>query len=192
MKDKNALREEIYAGRNTLSREWVDTTSAAVAERLVSLVEFIAAPAVFCYLSCRGEVDTTNIIAKCYSAAKTVIVPAYDCAEKTYGASELKQDAELKTGKYGILEPVCPRWLDKELPPTALCLVPGVAFDRSGARVGHGAGIYDRLLRLKELKNCVKIGLAFDFQIFETVPFNEYDVFMDMIITENYVYGKRK
>jgi 5-formyltetrahydrofolate cyclo-ligase len=71
-----------------------------------------------------------------------------------------------------------------------LIMVPGVAFDRRGARMGHGKGYYDKLLQHARL-NTPLVALAFECQLFEEIPVAEHDIFMDRIITEDHVYQGR-
>ena len=86
---------------------------------------------------------------------------------------------ELHKGAYGILEPSTKRPVAEN--DIDVIIVPGLAFDRRGGRMGFGAGYYDRLL-IKT--NAVKIGLCYDFQLMDSVPSEEHDVPMDYIITE--------
>ena len=68
-----------------------------------------------------------------------------------------------------------------------LIIIPGVAFDRQKCRIGYGKGFYDRYLAKNKIEH--KIALAFDFQVLENIPFNEYDIMPNMIITEQNIYG---
>lgn len=86
---------------------------------------------------------------------------------------------DLKKGAYGILEPSVVKTADEK--DIDVILVPGLAFDRHGGRMGFGKGYYDRLL---ETSIAVKIGLCYDFQLFDTIPTESHDVPMDFIITE--------
>jgi 5-formyltetrahydrofolate cyclo-ligase len=101
---------------------------------------------------------------------------------------------ELQTGMYGILEPRTElRAIEaKRVDPVELDLimVPGVAFDRRGARTGHGKGYYDKLLQHAR-PDCPLVALAFECQVFDEIPTEPHDIFMDRIITESTVYFGR-
>ena len=125
---------------------------------------------------------------------KRVVIPY--CTKDSQGNNHLGlwhlQDfSELSVGTWGILEPPRERWGEpgKEIAPEQLdiVIVPGVAFDRQGGRLGNGAGYYDRLFaRLSA--TCSLVGIAFDSQIFPQIIMQEYDVYMHAVITETSVY----
>ena len=93
----------------------------------------------------------------------------------------VKSDIELKRGAFGILEPTSNEkitWSDKDL-----VLIPGLAFDRKGNRLGSGKGFYDRYLA--KFPNLIKVGVCFSFQLVDAVPHEEFDIPMNYVITEN-------
>jgi len=107
---------------------------------------------------------------------KTFYIPAFD---ETLGGYRLAEyNGELKKGKFGILEPACPVFAPEKLD---LILVPGVAFDHAGHRIGRGGGFYDRLLPQYQ---AVRAGVCFDFQCLEKVPTHSHDCKMDFLVTE--------
>jgi len=94
----------------------------------------------------------------------------------------IKDFRELEEGKYRILEPVDAKEVD--LDEIDIVLVPGIAFDKKGHRIGYGKGYYDSFLRKV---NALKIGLCMDFQIVDKIPSNEWDVGMDIVVSEKQV-----
>jgi 5-formyltetrahydrofolate cyclo-ligase len=100
----------------------------------------------------------------------------------------LRDLAELDVGRFGILEPraVLRERPDRNIDPCELDLlvIPGVAFDRRGGRIGHGRGYFDRLL-IEVRESATLIGLAFDCQVFDHVPTEPHDVPMDLVVTES-------
>jgi 5-formyltetrahydrofolate cyclo-ligase len=112
---------------------------------------------------------------------KNIVVPISNKKDNTLTLSHLKSWEELSLGSYGILEPRTEKIRKTNVEDIDLIIVPGVAFDEKGNRLGHGKGFYDRLL--KKTKATV-IGLAFEFQILENIPTDKNDVPVDMIITE--------
>ncbi len=181
---KKRLREAVLNKRNVLDKEEVQDKSCVIIDKLYSLPQFRSAGLIICYIDFKNEVNTTQFINTCLKSGKRVAVPLITEHDgiKTMHACEITNTTDdLHTGYYGILEPVN----DRPVPADSidLAIVPGVAFDKSLNRLGFGKGYYDRFLpHLK--KQCLKIGIAFEIQIANFVPVSEYDIKMDMIITE--------
>ena len=139
--------------------------------------EYKKAKTVSFFVSFGSEVDTHDMIKEALKE-KEVCVPVvqgdYIALSKINGLGDLD-----KEGKYGILEPSSIIEIDKEL--VDLIIVPGVAFDKKGYRIGYGRGYYDKLL--KEF-NGKTIGLAFSLQIVNKIPKEEHDIRVDKVITE--------
>ena len=101
-------------------------------------------------------------------------------------------DDDLAKGRYGIDEPTAEirerpdRRVD--IASVDLVIVPGVAFDSSGARLGHGKGYYDKLLENAKPET-PRVALAFECQMFEEIPMQDHDIFMDKVVTEDRVYN---
>lgn len=180
---KKLMRDSIIKKRSELKREEVIEKSNAIKTRLFQLSEFIDSKVILFYVSFRNEVDTIDMISECLNSGKRVIVPVVVPGNKNLLLSELRSIDELSPGNYGILEP------DKSfIRPVSeevieIVIVPGVAFDKNRYRLGYGGGYYDRLIK-KLPENCMTAGLAFETQIVEEVPKEEYDMMVDMIITE--------
>jgi len=189
-KTKIDLRREMRERLGSLSPGDVRATSAAVWERLSILSEFAGASWLLVYVSNGNEVDTHGLIQQLLALGKHVCVPQFDDAAQSYVASELRDFVtELAEGKFGILEPR--RGVVRLVGMDRLdaLLVPGLAFDGNGNRVGHGMGFFDRLLR--ETKG-TKIALAHDFQVLNEVPADAHDVRMDFIVTEKQVVSCKR
>ena len=188
---KDALRKQAHANRN--AQENKDELSRRIVGAFMSLPEYAEANTVMFYIDVRSEVRTRNDLELALQSGKTIIVPW--CNEA--GELELFRLAsmdELELGMYRILEPkVELRGLPEkqvDVQELDLIMVPGVAFDRRGARMGHGKGYYDKLLQHARL-NTPLVALAFECQLFEEIPVAEHDIFMDRIITEDHVYQGR-
>ncbi len=188
---KKALRELAHAARNALENK--DELSQRICERLVALPEYQRAATVLWYVDCRSEVRTRHYLPTALSQPKKLIVPWCN----TQGELELfhlTSMDELALGMYRILEPKPElRGLaEKQVHATEpdLIIVPGVAFDRHGGRMGHGRGYYDKLLEHAR-PDTPLIALAFECQLFAEIPTAEHDVFMDAIVTEAAVYPGR-
>ena len=180
MKSKTDIRQEIGIARAALSPEWIVENSRELQQLLSSMQEYQDATTVGCYLSVAGEVSTVDIVSACWSDGKKVCVPAYDERCKGYGLASLSNGTELKTGLFGIPEPVVVEWV--HLDEIDMMIVPGLAFDAHGGRVGHGGGYYDRILQQKP--GLLAVAVAFECQVKDEVPMTPLDVRMDFIVTE--------
>ena len=169
----------------SLSSADVRAMSAAIWERLAVLPEVASAHALLIYISKGNEVATHGLIQQLLAMGRHVSVPSFDDAAQRYVASELNDfEGELSEGRFGILEPrrECVHRVATDKLETLL--VPGLAFDEQGIRLGRGLGFFDRLLR--ETRG-TRIALAYDFQILNEVPADAHDVRMDFTVTEKRV-----
>ncbi len=182
MKNKNDLRNELLAQRraldSNLAREW----SRAIQDQLNMLKFFETAKQVLSYLPVDKEVSTLNIIEALLENQKTVLAPSIDETNDMTWRRILSLN-DLRIGKFGIPEPAPENQIElNDTFAAAPILVPGVAFDRAGNRLGFGAGYFDRFLASH---SGTKIGLAYEFQIMDRLPQEAHDVQMDWIVTEN-------
>jgi len=187
---KKAIREQAHANRR--AQENKDELSAAICDKFVALAEFAAAESVMVYIDVRAEVRTRQHLPKVLGSGKRIVVPY--CVDDVLQLFLLENMDELAVGMYKILEP---RPELRDLPEKRvdvreldLIMVPGVAFDRRGARMGHGKGYYDKLLEHAR-PGTPLVALAFECQIFPEIPTQAHDIFMDKIITEKTVYRGR-
>lgn len=185
---KTKLREQAHANRNAQTNK--DELSAAICEKFMALPAFAAAKTVMFYIDVRSEVRTRHALPAALASGKRIIVPwCNDAGELEL--FPLENMDELAVGMYKILEPkaelrVLP---SKQLKAEDidLVMVPGVAFDRRGARMGHGKGYYDKLLQHAR-KDTPLVALAFECQLFPEIPTASHDIFMDKVITEAAIY----
>lgn len=181
MGSKNILREKLKLLRQELSRSEVRERSKLIIEQLFLLPEFFRTDIVHTYISSKNnEADTHELIRLLLKQKKRVVVPIIDKATKTMKHSELFSLSELIGGAYGILEPK----MYRPVPPADLqsIIVPTLAVDRNGNRLGFGAGFYDRFLHDMGLPS---IALAYDFQVLDEVPKESTDVAVSFIVTEH-------
>lgn len=183
METKSALRARIGAVRDALSTAERAAKSAAIVQRLSNWDVFARAQTVFAFVSTRSEVDTAGIIAAALAQGKTVGAPRTLLAQRRLEFRRLLDPAEgLVPGPFGIAEPGADAPV---LGPAAaeLILVPGLAFDARGYRVGYGGGFYDRLLGDPALK-AVAVGVGFEEQMIQRAPATERDRPVDWIVTD--------
>jgi 5-formyltetrahydrofolate cyclo-ligase len=184
---KKQIREEAHARRN--AQEDKDGLSRVICERLVLLPEYVRAHTVMYYVDVRSEVRTRHYLPTALGHGKRIVVPY--CVDGELELFHLTTTAELAVGMYRILEPrpELRPLPERRVEPAALDLivVPGVAFDREGGRMGHGFGYYDKLLRHAR-PDAPLVALAFECQLFPKIPMQPHDIFMDRIVTELAVY----
>lgn len=187
---KQALREQAHANRNAQPDK--DPLSRQICEKFVALPEYQAARTVLFYLDVRAEVRTRHYLPTALEHAKRIVVPY--CVDGELELFHLESMEELAVGMYKILEPrIELRTVESKrvaVEDLDLVMVPGVAFDRRGGRMGHGKGYYDKLLEHAR-PDTPLVALAFECQVFPEVPMQSHDVFMDKIITEQGVYPGR-
>jgi 5-formyltetrahydrofolate cyclo-ligase len=180
--DKNYIREKIKMKRNSLSNIERKALDDIISQKVLSSREYREARNLFIFVSFGTEVDTHRIIKRALKDGKNVSVPKTISRERGMAAVRIRRFDELKIGAYGILEP---ENMDSRVKESAidLCYVPGIAFDRSGGRVGYGGVYYDRFLKLTG-SDSKKIALAYSFQILDKVPREEHDILVDSIISD--------
>ena len=179
---KQKLREEILKRLHSISKEEKEKKGKALKNKLFSLKEFKKAKCVMFYVSKHYEVNTHEMIDESIVMGKKVVVPVTLKEEKMLKPSELRdREKELIKGHYGIHQPREEHIRLVSLEEVDLMVVPGLAFDKSGHRLGHGGGYYDRFLE-KAPPTIFTVGLAFDFQIMDELPRHDTDIPVDKVI----------
>ncbi len=186
---KSNQRRLAYDARNMQQNK--AQLSQQIAKAILQLVEYKKAETVLWYLHCRSEVQTyQTVLNELLKQDKNIVIPY--CTKDSEGNNHLGlwylQDiSELVEGTWRILEPPKTLWSEAgtEVEPQQLdcVVVPRVAFDKQGGRLGNGAGYYDRLfVQLKP--DCKLIAICFNCQLIEQVCMQKHDVYMDKVITE--------
>ncbi|MFA5043606.1 MAG: 5-formyltetrahydrofolate cyclo-ligase [Kiritimatiellia bacterium] len=186
MKFKESIRSEMSARRATLNLRDIRQASARIQRAVMKLPEWTAARRVCLYLALPVEVRTLDLLAACWKTGKQVLAPAYRKKIRCYELARLRPGDPVQAGHWTVPEPVHPRWAASAR--ADLAIIPGLAFDRAGGRLGHGGGHYDRLLAGKALQKAFKVGLALECQMIKRVPMNARDIRMDAVVTEKTVY----
>ncbi len=180
---KLALRTERLAARDALPAAARLDASTRIAAGIGTLASFAEAAAVLLTWPFRSEWDTRPLLAAAYAAGKIVVLPRVDRATRMlclHAVADADRDVEI--GFQGIPEP---RADSPAVAPDAVdwVLVPGVAFDVAGARLGYGGGFYDRLLPLLR-RGIPRIAGAFELQVVDHVPVAPHDLRVDAVVTE--------
>jgi 5-formyltetrahydrofolate cyclo-ligase len=180
------LRDEIQKRRDALSPQERAAKSEQIWKRLAELPEFQKAGQALFYVSFKSEVETSLMREMSREVGLTVAVPRSDQGGRRMVFYALDREDELESGPYGILQPPADpeKIVDLEVP--TVVLVPGLVFDLKCNRLGWGAGFYDRFLA-GEGKGLPSVGLAFDCQVLDSVPTQEHDVPVDVVVTESRV-----
>jgi 5-formyltetrahydrofolate cyclo-ligase len=180
------MRSAVLGLRDAMTAARRADDAALCSARLLALPAFIKAKTVLSYMSFGTEIDTQTVFGEALKQNKVVALPRMIKDQSSPATSRLalhtvNSESELASGKWGIREPreTCP---GVALDAVDLVLVPGVAFDRRGDRLGYGKGYYDRLLPARR-SNCLLVALAFDCQLVDDVPVSAHDVPIDFLIT---------
>lgn len=181
--DKRALRESLTVARDALPATLRARASRSIADRIAALPTWRAARVVLLTLPFRSEWDARLVARDALAAGKTVALPRVDASVRMLRALAIEDlDRDVEPGYRGIPEPRvgCPAIaLDR----IDWVLVPGVAFDTAGRRLGYGGGYYDRLLPFVS-PTAARVAGAFDMQIVDAVPTAAHDLGVDVVVTE--------
>ena len=156
-----------------------------ILKRLFSSEAYLSCKILFLYAGFNSEVSTDEIFYRAISDGKTVAYPVCDDADGKMTFYSVKSKSQLKSGMYGIKEP--DKSYTEIITPSehSLIIVPALCFDLKGNRLGYGKGYYDRYL---ELYPCKSVGLAFEECVIESLPTEEFDKMIDILITDKNLY----
>jgi 5-formyltetrahydrofolate cyclo-ligase len=181
---KAALRRATIGHRDALPAAARASAGERITEELLALPEFASAQAVLSYASFGNEFDTAAFNRSVLSAGKALFLPRVVRAERRlrlYSVTSLERD--LVAGTWGIPEPDPARCPEVGVETADCVLVPGVAFDRGGGRLGYGGGFYDRLLP-GAAADTPLVAAAFSVQVVEAVPVESFDRRITILVTD--------
>ena len=174
--DKKELRRAIREQKRAMKPEEIDSRSQRLGELFLATPAYQNAKTIYGYLPYNQEVRTVPILQRALDDGKQVAVP------KIYGDAMrflyLTDLAQVEENAMGIPEPIGDEPVAED--ETALVLMPGVAFTKTGDRMGYGGGFYDRFLSAEP--NHPTIALCYDFQIVESLPTEEFDIPVDLVL----------
>ena len=182
---KQLLRQRMKTRRQALSEAQRQAYAQRMLEHLTQWERFRSLTLLHTFLSLPEEPCTQEIVEYCWQAGKKVAVPIVEKGVTTLEHSLLSSWSHVEAGPLGILQPKLEFRETVSLEQIALILVPGLAFDRQGGRLGYGGGFYDRFLPQTQ---GFRLGVAFHFQLLEQVPQSQHDLPMDGILTEEGFY----
>jgi 5-formyltetrahydrofolate cyclo-ligase len=180
MVDKESLRKEMMKKRNSLSKSEKKMKDGSIYNQVINDPDYKSADSVFLFMSFGSEINTKPIIQHALDHNKRVFLPKV--VGKNLELFEIKNFENLERSKYGILEPnaYCQKIHNCGID---FILMPGLAFDPTGGRVGYGGGFYDRYIsNIPNYQEIPKVAIAYSFQIIDKVPMDKYDIPVDRII----------
>ena len=183
---KDEVRAEAARRLRVMREEEQASQSQSIQKRLIHADFLKDVEAMGCYLSWRGEVATDRIVSHVLDGGKHLAAPKFFPEENVWKHALLSHPEEVTCNEWGVPEPASDHVIKGD--DLDVIIVPGQAFDTSGQRIGRGQGHYDALLSgFKGLK----VGLAFDFQVFATLPAESHDIPMDYLVTSDRIYACR-
>ena len=181
MESKKDIRKRVLEIRNRITDEEWKEKSCSICEKVATHPFFLNADTIYCYVDYHHEVSTKAIIEEAWVLGKKVAVPKINGNDMEF--YYIQTFSELSEGYRGILEPQTKNQAQDE---QALVILPGVAFDRVGNRLGYGKGYYDRYLN--KHKNHHTLAICFSCQLVDTIPVESHDLRPEVLITEEYIY----
>ena len=181
LNSKACIRKSVVKKRDSLSIDIRKEWNEKIFNKLIDSKYYKNSITLFTFVSFGSEVDTHKIIYHALSHGKIVYVPKIKSKNIGIEIFRINKFSDLKIGYFNILEPLenCPIGNINDID---LILMPGVAFDRNGGRIGYGGGFYDRFLKNVN-SNIPKIALAYEVQILDEVPMTRLDIKIDEIIS---------
>lgn len=189
--NKADFRKIVQTGRNTddiLTLQQNAFNTELILNRYLELECYKNAEIVFAYSSMEKEIETKRIIDTAIESGKNLALPKVISGIKDGARMEfvfINKDTEYKKGVYGILEPASDDYIDiNKLDGRIEMLIPGLCFDLEKRRIGYGGGYYDRYLTRYHIDKFHITALAYEYQIFESLPADENDKPVNLIVTE--------
>ena len=176
---KRELRQQIRTQKRRLSAVEMAVMSEDICSKVLALASWQEAGTLLLYYPLPDEVDVRLLIKDAFESGKKVLLPVVKGDELELHLYE--GEASLKEGAFGIMEPTGPLFAPKHYDEIELAVIPGMAFDSAGHRLGRGKGYYDRLL--PHLKAAKLIGICFSFQFLDEVPAEAHDISVCKVIS---------
>ena len=187
---KSQIRAEIVQKFAALSTGEIAEKTKAIENRLFDFANFLESKITLLYINNEHEVLTENIIKRAFVYNKIVVLPAYNAQNFEMELKKVDNiEKDLVPGPRDILQPDASRCKDVPIEKIDIAVIPAVALDEKGGRIGSGKGYYDRLIPRLAITTR-KVALALEAQIVPQVPIESHDRHVDIIITENRVIYK--
>lgn len=180
--NKEFVRKVVREKKRALTCEEIDFKSQVIIERLCQCEHYINANRIYAYVNYNQEINMSFLFEKTWANDKKIFVPRVKGQEMEF--CRINSMDDLEKGAYGIMEPKITCEMDDEY--AGVMIMPGLAFDKMHHRIGYGGGFYDRYLN--EHPDFVKIAMCYDFQVFEEIESEEFDIPVDLVISESEIF----
>lgn len=179
---KKEVRRFMIDKRDAVNIEKKQELDEKIFETLINSRFYKKAAVIFTFVSFRSEADTYRFINHAILDKKVVCVPKIKSKQEGMEAFKISDLSDLKEGYFGVQEPSdkCPR---VDIGDIDLIVMPGLAFDREGGRIGYGGGFYDAFISKLD-RRVYKIAIAYNFQVLDKVPVDDWDIRVDGVITD--------
>jgi 5-formyltetrahydrofolate cyclo-ligase len=189
-KTKADIRKEMSALIGKFSKAELAEKRKAIENRLFDFANFLESKIALLYIDRDNEVGTSEILKRAYAYNKIVILPVITTSPKDLRLYKIdRPETDLKPGPNGVPVPDTERCRPVPLDCIDIAIIPGLAFDEKGGRIGSGTGYYDRLIPHLPITTR-KVALAYDGQIVAQVPMESHDKYVDIIITDQRIIYK--
>ena len=187
---KDEIRDKIAKKLASISESKVEENTKRIENRLFEFANFLEANIALLYINSTSEVNSWKILKRCFDYKKIVILPAFDTVKYQMKLMKVDNlDTDLIIGPREILEPDPNQCHVVPIECIDIAIIPGVAFDEKGGRIGSGDGYYDRLIPKLSITTR-KVALAFESQIIPLVHMESHDKYVDIIITDKRIIYK--
>jgi len=187
---KDDIRHRVVTAIQTLSAEELTEKTSKIGNRLFEFANFLESNISLLYMPQKFAVDTTRIIQRCFDYRKIVALPVFNTEKHKMQLFKVDEfEADMTLGPRDILEPQPERCKVIPIERIDIAIIPGVALDEKGGRIGSGEGYYDRFIGKLPITTR-KVALSLECQIVQQVPMESHDKFMDIIITEDRIIYK--
>ena len=187
---KQQIRTEVSKLLTTMPVDVRNQKTKAIEDRLFEFANFLEANIALLYMNTENEVATRYIIIRAFDYNKIVVLPVFEMNKRAVGLFKVDNlDNQLKPGSRGVPEPDPARCKKVPIDCIDIAIVPGVALDEKGARIGIGMGFYDRLIPNLPITTR-KVSLAFEEQLIQQTPMEHHDKHIDIIITDQRIIYK--
>ncbi|MBC8392989.1 MAG: 5-formyltetrahydrofolate cyclo-ligase [Deltaproteobacteria bacterium] len=187
---KREIRANLAKILNSLSEDDLSEKAKNIENRLFDFANFLESTVVLLYINRPNEVNTSRIIKRTYKQNKIVVLPSFDTDKYEMTMYKVDNpDTDLTLGWRGILEPDPSRCKHIPIDFIDIAIIPGLAFDEKGGRIGSGEGYYDRLIPKLPITTR-KVSLSLENQVIQQVPMENNDRHVDIIITEDRIIYK--
>ncbi len=184
--EKTVLRDRILELRDNMTLADIEEKSRKITEIVSVLPEYEKAEVLACYVNKGSEVVTRPLIRRALASRKKVLIPITQKDSRELLFSEIPSLYELTTGTFGIMEPNPNKRKFRHISKADVVIVPGIAWDIQGHRLGWGRGYFDGVLA-KLRDDSLSVGLSFDLQLVERVPREQFDLPVKVLVTESRV-----